>query len=230
MEHNNATHAPRQERSRATAERLLNATLRILDESGLEEAVIPRIAALAEVAPASVYRRFADKEALLRAAFLHALEQSNLANQRVLEERLIGNSLEETVGRLIGLLFDQYRKHPRLMHALERFVDGNTDQEFVRSAQALIRKNADLLVGLMLKHADEIPHPSPEAALRFALLDASCAIEVFALHPNSLWHAEPAMAAEELTSNLVHSCLAYLKTAPKARGTRTKAAATRQRT
>src|ERR1700733_5106492 len=81
--------SPKQARSRATAERLLAAAIRVVDEVGLEGATVPRIAAAADVAPASVYRRYADKDALLRAAFLHALENSNQNNRQMMTKLLL---------------------------------------------------------------------------------------------------------------------------------------------
>ena len=53
--------SPQQDRRRATAQRLLSATIRVISESGLDAATVPKIAALAEVAPASVYRRYHDR-------------------------------------------------------------------------------------------------------------------------------------------------------------------------
>ena len=81
--------SPQQDRSRATAQRLLSATIRVISESGLDAATVPKIAALAEVAPASVYRRYHDKDALIRAAFLHVLEQSNANNRLHLKSALL---------------------------------------------------------------------------------------------------------------------------------------------
>jgi AcrR family transcriptional regulator len=213
MTSENSFRVPRQDRSRATAERLLNATIGILDESGLEGAVIPRIAVAAGVAPASVYRRFADKNALLRAAFLHALTQSNEANRQQLEARLLGDSLAASARNLITMVFEQYQQHPHFLRALSRFIDSDTDQEFVRQARAILRANVDLVVELMLKHRKEIVHALPEPALRYVVLNMGCSIEVFALDPNSLWHVEPAMSCEELKDSLVHSFVTHLKAA-----------------
>jgi AcrR family transcriptional regulator len=206
----------RQDRSRATAERLLNATIGILDESGLDGAVIPRIAEAAGVAPASVYRRFADKNALLRAAFLHALEQSNEANRGMLDTLMQGDSLAATVRKLITLLFDQYRQHPHFLRALSRFIDADSDQAFVQEARTILRANVDLVVGVLLKHRGEIAHASPEPALRFMVLNAGCSIETFALDPHSLWHVEPSISDAELADSLVHCFVAHLTTAASA--------------
>lgn len=206
--------APRQERSRVSVERLLNATIALLDQSGLEGAVIPRIAAAAGMAPANVYRRFTDKNALLRAAFLHALVQSNEANQQLLQTHLTGSSLAASAGKLMTLLIDQYRQHPHFVRALSRFIEGDSDQEFVQQARALIGANVDLVVAALLAHQDEIAHAAPKQALRFAVLHATCSIEAYALDPQSIWHVEPAISPENFKAQLEHSFVAGLTAGP----------------
>ena len=202
---------PRQDRSRSTVERLLNATIGILDESGLEGALIPHIAKAADMAPANVYRRFIDKNALLRAAFLHALRQSNAGNHSQLAPLLLGDSLAASATRLASLLLSQYRQHPRFLRALSRFIDTDTDQTFVQEARTIIGANVTLLVDVLLAHRAEIGHALPEAALRFAVLNMTCSIEVYALDQHAIWHVEPAVSAEALVDNLVLGFVAYLK-------------------
>ncbi len=212
MNSEQSPHLPRQERSRATAERLLNATIHILDESGLEGAVIPRIAAVANVAPASVYRRFADKEALLRAAFLHVLKQSNQANHQQLESLILRDSLASTSKRLITMLFQQFQQHPHLLRALSHFIDADANSEFAHEARSMMSANVELIVEILLQHRGEIAHASPESALRFAVLNMTCSIETFTLDPRSLWHTEPSTSEAELAQSLVHGFIAYLTT------------------
>lgn len=201
---------PCQDRSRATVERLLNATIGILDESGLEGALIPRIAEAAGMAPANVYRRFVDKNALLRAAFLHALTQSNASNRSLLESELLGDSLAASATKLVKLLFDQYQRHPHFLRALSRFIDADSDQAFVCEARAIIGANVGLLVDVLLAHRNEIRHAQAEPALRFAVLNVTCSIEAFALDQHAIWHVEPAISLEMLSDNLVRSFVAYL--------------------
>src|ERR1700758_2683310 len=91
--------APRQARSRATADRLLEATFALLSESGLEGAVIPRIAERAGVSAANIYRRFADKDALVRATILQALRASQAANEATLARMLVRATLAASARR-----------------------------------------------------------------------------------------------------------------------------------
>ena len=201
----------KQARSRATAERLLVAAIRVVDEAGLEGATVPRIAAAADVAPASVYRRYADKDALLRAAFLHALERSSQNNRQMMKQLLLRENLESTVAQVIQALFEQHRRHPLLMRALSGYLDASADRAFVAEARKLMATNLDEGVALLMHHRDEIKRPDPERALRFAVLNAACSIEVRALHADSLWNAFSDITDESLARDLTASFVAYLR-------------------
>src|SRR5579859_4650526 len=136
-----AAPAPQQARSRATLNRLLVATIHALDAGGLDAAVVPAIAQRAGVAPASIYRRFRDKDALLRAAFLHVLELSAQGNAQRLPKLLLRPTLEASARRLVALVLAQYRQHPQLLRALQRFVEADGDGPFAREARARMAAN-----------------------------------------------------------------------------------------
>lgn len=110
--------AAKQARRGATAERLLAAAIHVIDSVNLEGTTVPRIAAAAGVAPTSIYRRYADNDALLRAAFLHALASSNQNSRQMTVARLLKKDLQSTETRLITSLFKPYRRHPLLMRGL----------------------------------------------------------------------------------------------------------------
>ncbi|MBB6186131.1 TetR/AcrR family transcriptional regulator [Rhodanobacter sp. MP7CTX1] len=207
----NSEISPKQARSRATAERLLAAAIRVVDEAGLEGATVPRIAAAADVAPASVYRRYADKDALLRAAFLHALESSNQNNRQVMKKLLLRKNLESTVTQVIRSLFEQHRRHPLLMRALVRYLDASGDRAFVIEARRIMAANLSEVAALLMHHRDEIKRLNPERALRFAVLNAACSVEAHALNENSMWQALPDVTDESLASDLTASFVAYLR-------------------
>jgi AcrR family transcriptional regulator len=67
---------PRQQRSRATVEAILEATARVLVEEGEERATTNRIAAVAGVSIGSLYQYFPNRESLFRALFDRHLEQA----------------------------------------------------------------------------------------------------------------------------------------------------------
>ncbi|WP_199098397.1 TetR/AcrR family transcriptional regulator [Dyella sp. ASV21] len=204
---------PRQQRSRETLDRLLAATVKALDEEGLDGAVVPRIAALAGVAPASIYRRFPDKDALLREAFLHMLRASNTANRDHLSKMLVRDTLEASAAQLMELLFAQYRRHPRLMRSLLRFLENEGASEFAREVHGHIAQNMAQVVDVLQVFKAEIPHRVPRRALQFAVLSAAGAIESFALEPVSLWQTVLPMSDRQFQAEQARSFVAYLRMA-----------------
>lgn len=202
---------PQQERSRRTLSRLLAATIWTLDEHGLEGTTIPRIARVADVSPATVYRRFKDKQALLRAAFLHMLERSNEANREHLGDMLAHGSLERAARKLIDLMFMQFRKHPGLMQALEQFLENDDDPSFVSAAQGIVADNLGQVIKAMLAHRSEMTHPDPESAVRIATLTANTAIGTIAFKPRSQWGTLQPMTDEALADEFARAYVAYLK-------------------
>jgi AcrR family transcriptional regulator len=202
---------PQQERSRATADRLISATIRILDEQGLEGAVIPKIADKAGVAHGSVYRRFPDKQALLRAACLHVLRRANEGNRTLLKTALLRPNLEETVGFFIGLLFLQYRTHPKLLQALEQFVATDDNAQFTSEARRLSGANVDETASVFLTFQNEIDHADPRLALRFAILNATTSIRTIVFGPGTLWHDLFPGAEDDLATELTRAFISYLR-------------------
>src|ERR1700683_4892789 len=110
-----APQPPQQQRSRETLDALIAATIRLLESGSLEACTLPRIATEANLAATSVYRRFPDKDALLRASFLHVLEQNAKITRPQLEKLLLRKSLEATIEAIVTDLLRQYRSRPRLM-------------------------------------------------------------------------------------------------------------------
>ncbi|RUL65952.1 TetR family transcriptional regulator [Dyella dinghuensis] len=204
-------HEPKQQRSRETLERLLAATIKVLDEEGLEGAVIPKIAAAAKVAPASVYRRFADKDALLRSAFLHMLRKSNETNRERIGKALLRKTLEESAAQLMNSLLEQYKRHPRLLRALAKFIETDTDQDFATESKLYVAENISLVVDALLTFRAEIEHRFPRRALQFAVLTAASAAEGYALDPSSMWHVVAPVSEKELKAELARSFVAYLR-------------------
>ncbi len=204
--------APQQKRSRATLARLLKGTIETLEEHGLHGATIPRIAAAAGVAPASVYRRFRDRDALYRAALMDALEKSAAANRKTLRlDAFEDRTLEGVVDRLVAITMRQYRLQPGLMRALTRFIESDSDEEFRSRALAIISGNFDAIADMLLTFRRQIGHPNPRRAIIFALLTMATIIEVRALEQVSMWHELMPMSDDDLRVQLTMNFLAYLR-------------------
>jgi AcrR family transcriptional regulator len=204
--------APRQQRSRETLARLLRATIATLDRFGLAGATIPRIAAAAGVAPASPYRRFRDKDALYRAAFLQVLETSAEATRKTMRiESFKDQTLEGIAGELVSAVLKQYRTHPGIIRALLRFVEDDTDKAFKKKTLAIISGNFERIIEVLLTFRAQIAHSNPRRAVTFALLSMVTAVEVRTLEEVSLWRELLPVSDRELHRELTRSLLAYLQ-------------------
>ena len=205
----------RQERSRETLARLLQATLRTLEDHGLDGATIPRIARSAGVAPASVYRRFRDRDALYRAAFMTTLERSAEASQAALQlDQFADASLDGVVSRLVELTMAQYRAWPGLMRALTRFIETDSDDDFRARALKIVTANAERMITLLLTFHAEVKHPDARRAITFGLLTMATIIEVHALEQVSMWNELLPMSDADLHTEVTMNFLSYLRNGP----------------
>jgi AcrR family transcriptional regulator len=204
-------HEPKQQRSRETLRALLTATVRLLDKDGLENCTLPRIADEAGVSAASVYRRFSDKDALVKAAFLKVLEQSNATNQVQLEKQLLRDGLKETAGAIVAALLHQYLEHPRLMRALVIFLEANARSGFAREANRRIAQNLKLVAAVLLRHTKQIRHRDPRRAATFAVLQTASSIEAAVLGRDSLWSIALPLNDRKFAEELTRGMVAYLR-------------------
>jgi AcrR family transcriptional regulator len=203
--------APQQGRSRASLARLLAATVAMLDKEGLEGATIPRIAAAAGAAPASIYRRFRDRDALLRAALTDVLERSAVASEKTLRRESFSDwTLEGAVRRIVAITVQDYHTKPGLLRALARFVETDSDERFRKSALETIATTFKRAEEILLAFPKEIAHRDKRRAVRFALLTMATVVEVRALEVISMWHELMPMSDRQLIEELTRTMLNYL--------------------
>jgi len=205
------TGEPQQERSRRTLEKLLTATVQVLEQHGLEGATIPRIAERAGVSVGSVYRRFEDKDALFKAAFLALVEQSGAANRKNLTPAVFaGMTLEAITRALIHAMVRQFRMHPGLLKALEDFLEHHPDVVFRERVLGLIAENYGRIAGVLLLCRDRMTHANPERAALFAILTAVTVIQARTLENDSVWEKVAALDDKELELEATDLVVAYL--------------------
>ena len=129
-------------------------------------------------------------------------------------------TLESTAGQLMKVLFEQYQRHPLLIRSLSRYLDLTDDRDFVRRVGLVMVANVEEVVAVLLHHRDEIVQTDPKRAVRFALLNAMCSIEAYALDTNSLWHSFRGFAPDLLAAELAAGFVAYLSGAAEPRRTK----------
>ena len=213
---------PQQHRSRQALARLLDATLETLEARGLEGATIPRIAHAAKMAPASVYRRFRDRDALFRAAMTYALEAAAAASRDALRlESFEDQTLAGVVRALVGITLRQYRSQPGLTRALTHFIEQDASVAFRSKALAIVAGNYERMIDILLTFRQEIAHPQPRRAITFGLLTMATIIEVRALEQVSMWNELLPISDRELQNEVTTIVLAYLG-APSGKGAKRK--------
>ena len=190
---------PRQARSRATLERLFVATEALLEEGGVEAATVPAIAERAGVSVGVVYRRFPDKDALLRAVYLRyfgrLLEQNERGFQTLVSLNL---PLPVTARALITGMAEGYRRHRNILRPLIRYARAHRDEEFKREAQELNRRTTEAVAKILLADPAAIKHPEPQRAISFGLVTVASLLHELVLEEPLLGMDLPRSLDEEL--------------------------------
>ena len=159
-----------QQRSQETTDRLLEAAEALLGEGGAEAATLRAIADRAGVSPAIVYRRFPDKDAVLRAVYTRFFERTGAANARGLANPALQTASLKQIGRSVVIgMAEGYRLNRPLLRALVMYARTHPDPEFRKRCAALNRATFGRMKDIILAHRAEISHPDPDVGVPFAL-------------------------------------------------------------
>jgi AcrR family transcriptional regulator len=203
-----------QARSRRTLERLLRATVEVLDKHGLEGATIPRIAARARLTPGTVYRRFPDKHALLREAWLRVLRANASQSAALLAPEAWRHApLAALVRHVVTTTLRGHTRHRELLRALMIFSLEHADSAFRRESAEQQEAVFRTVTEVLLARRTEIGHPDPESAVPFALLMVGVAAKgvlTMPRDPKTLSRLVPDVEAR-LEQELPEMVLSYLR-------------------
>jgi AcrR family transcriptional regulator len=160
-----------QERGKLTLERLLDAAEQMLDFVGLEGATVPAIAAAAGVSVGNLYKRFPDKDSLLRAVYDRFFTDILAANQFALDpQKWTGTPTIELLTTVVAEMVDSYRSRRSLIRALLLYAQTHPDSEFRERAEKLRLESLELFATLLRERRSDIGHPHPEKAIRFVVV------------------------------------------------------------
>lgn len=199
---------PRQSRSRETLERIVSATIGLLDTQVWDDIAIATIARRARSSVGSFYARFADKAALLD--YLderYAQELTGLLESHVVLARTRGWSLEERARQLLEVLIGYHRKRRGLLRTLVLTARGASPSGYQARSQ---RINA-ALPGLIEDFLDsgELDALDAEPALHHALSFTFSALREQILFPESI--PNPYLNTDnDLQAALLRNFLGYL--------------------
>ncbi len=170
--------APRQRRSAATVEVILEAATRVLARESLEGFNTNRIAAVAGVSVGSIYQYFPNKAALV-SALIDRAQAALAASLRRLLLDTEGGSLADSLRAVAALAVAQQYANPVLAAALdheERRLPMQprhkaSEDEAVRCVKRLLRR-----------HAGELPARLPASAARDCLVITKALVDASAGH------------------------------------------------
>lgn len=164
---------PRQQRSRATVDAILDATARVLVQEGYDAASTNRIALKAGVSVGSLYQYFPSKEALVAALIDRHMEEMSAqfatqiadlageAPQKVVREVIRGMiAAHQLEPKLHGVLTEQIPRVGRVNKVLEmnRQV-GVLVRAWLESVQeSLVTKDLDAAVFLLVTTVESVTH------------------------------------------------------------------------
>jgi AcrR family transcriptional regulator len=159
-----------QARSRESTRKLLKAAAQVLGQRGVDGTTIPRIARHAGLTPGAVYRRFADKDALIETMIIGILERSDEGLRTLLTPAMARRTpLPALADRLIEGMLLSYRANPGLLRALREFAQAHAQSRFFTKVRRIEMRTLRYLVDVLLERRREIRHPDPEMALFFAV-------------------------------------------------------------
>ena len=144
--------SPVQERSSATVEAILQATIQVLLRDGKEQLTTTRVAGRAGVSVGTLYQYFPNKKSLLQAVLRRHLEQVSGAVERVCREQA-GKPLAEMVAALIYAFLAAKMRDPRTsvaLYSVSSDVDGYSiarqlSSRFQKSVVAMLASSPEPL-------------------------------------------------------------------------------------
>lgn len=156
---------PKQSRSKRTLERIVRASLDILDAEGVEGLTVQAIVARADSSVGSFYARFAGKDDLLHYLGERVWREAAERWDDALASRdFSGLTLAELVDGAVRLLAEASRSRASYLKALER-APGTGDDAYLAFQGHAVQG----LEALLLAQASEMDHPHPSLAARLGL-------------------------------------------------------------
>lgn len=155
--------SPRQARSRATVEAILEAATRILEAEGLAGLTTNQVAERAGVSIGSLYQYYPSRDAIL-AELVRRMRLSMSAGLLSAIEEARPLPLKEAVPMLLKVAMQQYESAPRLTAALEA-----AEARLPRNREVIDRRHAvrDALIDCLGRH--EVANPEVAALDIFAM-------------------------------------------------------------
>jgi AcrR family transcriptional regulator len=213
--------APQQARSRESLERLMKAAREILNEKGLDAATVPKVAARAGLSPGSVYRRFPNKDALMRAVILQTLAALDASTASALTSELAERlSLQAFAEIMVRQSLAAQRRNAKMLRAMHQFILSHPNVGFKKKAAELNARSIQRVADFLLLKRSEMNHPDPRKAAPFALMLVGFALQEIVVFDALPGVQDPRLPKtdDELVEELARAFLRYLGAEHKSKG------------
>lgn len=200
--------SPKQSRSEATLHRLLDTAEHLICTDGLQSLSIATLVREAKSSVGGFYGRFKDKDELLRTLHERQLgEIRDLLASVIVPERWETVPLASMIEALVAVYQTRTRGRRRLIAA---FLEASArNPEAWEQGIAFRKELIEAIAALLLLRRDEITHPAPEKAVRFALQQAFAFDDVRSLYAH-VPGANDFSDEGEFAAELARSMTAYL--------------------
>lgn len=199
--------SPRQDRSRKTLNRIVNAALALIEEKGVDGASVQDITRRARASVGSFYARFRGKEDLLRYLEIQLWSDAGDSWAAALEQHdWDALTFEELVTTLVAVLVEVHRAGARQRRILESRRGPESSSE---AARTFDRKLGADIRGLLLRHEERIDRPDPARAVDLCVAAVRGTLrlrDTDSLHSGSLEELDDEGWEKALTG----LCLSYL--------------------
>jgi len=199
---------PKQQRSRLSAQRVLDASLELLEEHGFDAFTVVDVSKRAGVSVGAIYARFGNKESMLRAVHAHGMErmlEQHTAVARAAEAET--GDLRETVLDAVAMVAAVFQGNEGLLRAFMRLgaVDEVVSERGSTSSKDLARRFKEKL----LAHRAELAHPHPEIAVDVAYRMAYCTFARRVMD-GPAYESDLVVSWGDLVAEVGAACTAYL--------------------
>ena len=190
---------------------IVQATRAVLAEKGHEGLTIPEVVARAGCSVGCLYGRFANKEALLSYVSQRFFAEADVGWQQFLDPaRWAGASALQIIEEMVRTAVTCTRADAALLRALTLYwqtaeLDAASHEAAAQHYQHLF----DALAELLLARRQEVSHPQPELAIKFAIEWMDAAITERLLL-NNYRLSQVVMTDEELIGELTRALACYL--------------------
>lgn len=207
---------PLQKRSERTSQRIIDATLALLDEKQFEEISVAEIAGKAGISIGGFYACFYSKEALLHWFDENLLEQQLRAEPAWFKvDRIKNEPLSEIIRLYLTRVAAHSYRYRTLLARIALRVRGQSDPDYTRRARRYNREVHGEFLKLLLSKKREFTHPDPKFAVRFGLMSVMAALrEEILFGERNLYGVR--VKREQLIHELTRIYLSYLGVLPKA--------------